>query len=111
MKMPTLGQWTAFGRHVVSYSMGAITVAAAGHLVSSQDASSLTTAVTQIANGVTSIAGGVATIISVGAGLWAAYSSSPLRQLLAVAKNPDVKQVIASAPVANAVPSDKVVAK
>lgn len=112
MKMPTLGQATAFGRHVVSYSMGAITMAAALHVVKDSDASSLTTAVTQISNGVVSIAGGLATIVSVGAGLWAAWSSSPLRQLLAVANNVEVKQVVLSNPAtANAVPSDKVIAK
>jgi hypothetical protein len=80
MKMPTLGQASAFGRHVVSYAMGAITMAAAVHVVNGQDASSLTTAVSNIANGVTSIAGGIATIVSVAAGLYAAWSSSPLSQ-------------------------------
>lgn len=112
MKMPTLAQQAAFGRHVVSYAMGAITMAAALHVVTGDQASSLTTAVTQISNGVVSIAGGIATLVSLGAGLYAAWSSSPLSQLLAVAKNADVKQVVVANPVtANAVPSDKVVAK
>lgn len=112
IKMPTLGQTTAFGRHVVSYAMGAVTMAAALHVVNDGQASSLTTAITQIVNGVTSIAGGVATLISVGAGLYAAWSASPLSQLLAVAKNAEVKQVVVATPAtADAVPSAKVVAK
>jgi len=110
LTMPTLAQSAAFGRHVVSYSMGAITAAAAVHAIDGGQASSLTGAVSQIASGVTSIAGGIATIVSVGAGLYAAWSASPLRQLLAAAANPNVQKVIAPA-IADSVPSDKVVAK
>jgi len=111
MNLPTTAQAAAFGRHVLSYSMGAITAAAALHVVDGGQASSLTTAVNQIATGVTSIAGGVATLVSVGAGLYAAWSASPLRQLLAAASNPAVKQIIAAPAAVDAADHDKVVAK
>lgn len=112
LKMPTYGQVIAFGRHVVSYAMGAVTMAAALHVVDNNQAASLTTAITQITNGVTSIAGGVATLITVLTGLYAAWSASPLSQLLAVAKNTEVKQVVVASPAtADAVPSSKVIAK
>ncbi len=112
LKMPTLAQTYAFGRHVVSYAAGAVTMAAAVHVINGDQSSSLLAAITQIYNGVTSIAGGIATIVSVSAGLYAAWSSSPLSQLLAVARSAAVKQIVVASPAtADAVPSYKVVAK
>jgi len=108
MNLPTMGQASAFGRHVVSYAMGAVTMAVAFHAISNQDGTSITGAIGQIVNGVTSIAGGVSTLIAVGSGIWAAWTASPLRQLLAVAANPDVSKVVAPT-IADAVPSNKVV--
>jgi hypothetical protein len=57
---------------------------------------------------VTSIVGGVSTLIAIGSGLYAAWTASPLSQMLAVASNPDVAKVVAPK-IADSVPSDKVV--
>jgi hypothetical protein len=110
MKLPTLGQVASFGRHVVSYSAGAVTMAVALHAISGSDGASITGAVGQIVTGINSIAGGIATLLSIGTGLWAAWKQSPLSQLLAVASNPNVTKVVAPA-IAESVPHDKVVAQ
>lgn len=108
MNLPTLGQASAFGRHVLSYAMGATTAAVALHVLSGEQGTSVAGAISQIASGIASITGGVATLVSVGAAVWAAWSASPLRQLLAAAANPQVAKIVAPA-IADAVPSDKVV--
>ena len=108
MNLPTLGQASAFGRHVLSYAMGATTAAVALHVLSGDQGASITNAIGQIASGVATIAGGVATLVSVGSAVWAAWTASPKQQILAVASNPDVAKVVAPA-IADAVPSDKVV--
>ena len=100
----------AFGRHVLSYSMGAVTAAAALHVVSSSDAQNLGNALTQISTGVQTIMGGLATITSFGMGLYASWSATKTSQLKAVAANPEVTSVVVSTPaVAATVPSNKVV--
>lgn len=109
--LPTLAQASAFGRHVVSYVAGAITVGVAFHFVSPDQGTQLTTGITQIVNGIETTVGGIATVASVGAALYAAWTASPRQQLLAVAANPDVQKVIAKPAVAETTPSDKVVAR
>jgi hypothetical protein len=108
MNLPTMGQASAFGRHVVTYAMGAVTMAVTLHLVSSQDGASISGAIGQIVTGITSIVGGISTLIAIGSGVWAAWTASPFRQLLAVAANPDVSKVVAPL-IADDVPSAKVV--
>jgi hypothetical protein len=110
MNLPTLAQASAFGRHVVSYAMGATTMLVAIHILNGDQGASVAGAIQQIASGITSIAGGVATLISIGTGIWAAWTASPKQQLLAVAANPDVAKVVAPT-IAASVPSDKVVAQ
>lgn len=116
MNLPTTPQVVAFGRHVVTFSMGAVAAAAALHVVSSNDAASLGGAVNQISTGVGNIVTGVTTIIGIASAVWAAWTASPFRQLLAVAANPDVKAVVtvpttAGKALANAAPANVTVAK
>lgn len=94
MELPTQAQVVAFGRHVVTFAMGGVTVLAAAHALSPTDATSATGAINQISSGVASIIAGVTTLIGIASGIYAAVSASPLWQLFAVAKNPDVKAVI-----------------
>lgn len=108
LSVPTLGQASAFGRHVLSYAMGATTAAVALHVINGDQGTTIAGAISQIASGITSIAGGVSTLIALGSGLYAAWTASPLRQMLAVAANPDVAKVVAPK-IADAVPSAKVV--
>ena len=108
MNMPTSGQVAAFGRHVVSYSMGFVSAAVMLHVVSAGDGQSAMGAIGQIADGAKSVIAGAATLISLGAGHYAGLTASPLWQLISVSRNPAVKSVVADAPLANAVPSSKV---
>lgn len=113
MNLPkiTASQFYAFGRHVVSYAMGAVTVAVALNFVTGDQGTALSTAVTQIVSGVQSIAGGVATIVSVITAIYAARSASPTNQIAAVASNPDVSKVVTTPAVAQSIPSAKVVSQ
>lgn len=94
MNLPTTTQAASFGRHVLTFSMGAVAAASALHVVSAGDAGSLTGAINQISTGVTSIIAGATTIIGIASGLYAAWKASPFQKLLAVASDPNVKSVI-----------------
>lgn len=112
MNVPTTAQAAAFGRHVVTFAAGAVTAGAALHLLTGGQASDATTAISQISSGVASIAAGVATLVGIASAGYAALTASPLWQLLAVAKNPDVAKVVMTDPAAaGAVPSPKVTAQ
>lgn len=106
----TFGQVAAFGRHIVSYSMGVVTALAALHIIDAAGAKTAASAIAQIGSGIAQITAAVAALISVLSGLYAGWIASPLSQLIAVAKNPAVKRVVTTPSVANAVSHDKVVA-
>jgi hypothetical protein len=108
LSLPTGAQLAAFGRHVASYAAGAVTVGVGLHFLTPDQGTQIGNAVTGIVNGVESIVGGVVTLVSIGAGLYAAWTASPTSQVKAVAANPDVQKVIASPSVAAAVPNAKV---
>lgn len=91
---------TAAGRHVVSYSMGAVTMAAALHIISSGDAQTISHSIVQISDGVAQIAAGAAPLIAIGMGLFAAWSGRLKSQMAAVNASGAVKVVAADAPVA-----------
>ena len=111
MQMPNEGQLIAFGRHVVSYSMGGITVGVMFHVLSNGQASDAGDAITQISSGVKSILVGASTLIAVASGVWAAWKKSPFAQLLETSQLPGVTQIVLKDPVlANKLP-DNVVAK
>ena len=84
--MPDKSQAISFGRHVVSYSAGAVSAAVMLHVISGDQGQGLTAAITQISTGVASIAAGVATLASIGMGVWAAIKQSPFATLLSASK-------------------------
>ena len=86
MELPTQSQVVAFGRHVVSYSAGALSAGVVLHVVSQGQANDAGNAITQISTGVASIAAGLTTLASVAMGIWAAWKSSPFAQLLQASK-------------------------
>lgn len=110
MQFPSPAVVTAFFRHVVSYVMGAVTVGAALHFFTPEQASQLTAGITNIVSGISTAAGGIATVIAILSGVWAAWTATPKQQLLSVAENPDVRKIVAVPSVAAATPSPKVVA-
>ena len=111
MQMPNEGQLIAFGRHVVSYSMGGITVGVMFHVLSKGQAGDASDAITQISSGVGSILAGFTTLIAVASGVWAAWKKSPFAQLLETSQLPGVTQIVVKDPVlADKLPSN-VVAK
>lgn len=103
--VPTLGMATSFGRHVLTYSMGAVTMAVAVHAVSPEQGASITKAVTDIGSGIASITGGVTTLVAIGSALYAAWSAAPSSQIKAVAAQPDVAKIV---PVANPDPASAI---
>jgi hypothetical protein len=90
LRWPIKEEWLGFGRHVVSWSAGLATGVAtvvvygvASHIITPDQASSLTSGFSSIAEGlktvvegVTTFVGGVATVASTAMGIWAALSSS-----------------------------------
>jgi hypothetical protein len=84
LSFPTGAQVAAFGRHVASYAAGAVTVAVGLHFISPDQGSQIGDAIKGIINGVASIVGGVATLLSIGAGLYASWTASPSSQASAI---------------------------
>lgn len=109
--MPTEAQLLAAGRNVASAVSGGVVVLAALHVISADDVGKVTDAFSQIGSGFASIIGGVTALITIATPIWAAYKASHSSQLDAVASSPDVQKVVmVSKALADAVPSDKVVA-
>ena len=90
---PTLDQAISFGRHVVSYSAGAVTAAVALNLVTPDQGNVISKALGDVFSGLTTASGGIATLISLGAGLWAAHKQAPSVQRMSVASQPEVAQI------------------
>lgn len=112
--VPTRAQFSSFGRHIVSYVGGAVTVGVAMHFATADQGSQLTTGVTQIVTGIDSIVGGIATLFAVGSALYAGWTASPASQMKAVVGNPDNKiegQIVTTPAIAAAVPNAQVVSK
>ena len=108
--LPSLAQANAFGRHVVSYAMGAVTVAVSLSVINEDTGAKIADAVTQIASGVTTAAGGIATLVAILSGIWASWTASRNQQIKAVAADPEVAKIeVTSTAVADAIPSPKVV--
>jgi hypothetical protein len=68
--------------------MGATTAAAAFHIISGEQASTITSSVTQISDGLAQIAAGLAPLIAIATGLYATWTASPKSQIAAVNSNP-----------------------
>lgn len=109
--MPSKLQLTAFGRHVVSYGMGAVTVLAVTHSISSDQATNATNAITQISTGLASIVAGVTTLVSLISGLYAASSASLKSQIAAVQAAPQAQVTVTDPKLAEGVPGVKVAGK
>jgi tetrahydromethanopterin S-methyltransferase subunit D len=104
-----LAQSIAFGRHVLTFAMGGVTVAAALHVINANDAANASQAISDIGTGLAKVIAGLTTLIGLVSAFYAAWSASPFSQLLAVSENPSVeKVVVTTSALANAVPSDKV---
>ena len=84
MNIPTQAQFAAAGRHVLTFSMGATAAVAALHVISSDQASTITTSVTQIGNGVAQIAAGLAPLIALATGAYATWTASRKSQMAAI---------------------------
>ena len=84
MNTPTQAQLAAAGRHVLTFSMGATAAVAALHVISSDQASTITTSVTQIGNGVAQIAAGLAPLIALATGAYATWTASRKSQMAAI---------------------------
>jgi ABC-type amino acid transport system permease subunit len=111
----TWGQYKAAGRNALSYAAGGITAAAAIGLISQHDSTSLMSGLNQIASGLTSIVQGVGVIAGILAPIYAAFraahSASPQEQIKTVAAMPEVKGIVTTPAVADALPMEsKVVA-
>jgi hypothetical protein len=106
MNIPSQAQFAAAGRHVLTFSMGATAAVAALHVITSDQATTITTSVTQIGNGIAEIAAGLAPLIALATGAYATWTASRKSQITAVNADPGngVKVVAdtASAPQVNA---------
>jgi hypothetical protein len=104
-------QVAAFGRHVLTFALGAVAFAGAAHFLTPDDAAKATGALGQISAGVGQIWTGFATLAALGSALYASLTASSKNQINAVAANPQVKQiVVADKPMADSFPSPKVIA-
>lgn len=109
MNIPTKDQTVAFGRHVVTFSMGVVTAASLMHLITPDQSGSATNAIQQISEGLKEIIAGMTTLVALASALWASISASPLRQLLTVASSPQVEQVVVKPALADvAAKNDKI---
>ena len=79
MRLPTQDETVSFGRHVISYAMGAVSALSALHMFQNPaDAQQAATALTQIGHGFEEILAGGSTLVAVTMGVWAAIRQSPL---------------------------------
>lgn len=93
-RIPTQDEVLAFGRHIVTFAGGGVTMFAALHLITGGDAESAANALNKIGSGFAEIVTGVGTLIAIASGVFASLSANPLVQFLkgsrAVAANPDI---------------------
>jgi hypothetical protein len=94
MNLPNSQMLAAFGRHCVSYAMGAITFAAMTHAVSTGDASTLTNSVNLISQGVADIASGLGPILALATAAYSAWTASHASQIASVRAIPGVSGVL-----------------
>jgi hypothetical protein len=108
MKAPSEAQLMAAGRHVVSYSMGAITVLAATHIASPDQATTATNAITQISEGLASIITGASTLIAIGSAVWATVTASLKNQIASVQASPQAQVIVSNPQLAQGIPGVQV---
>lgn len=105
----TMGQVTAFGRHVVTYGTGFVSALVVTHIASPEQGTDATNAITQISSGVASIYAGATTLIGLGSALWATVSASLKSQIKSVQAAPDAQVTVTDPKLAT--PGVKVVDK
>ncbi len=108
-------QLQAIGRHLISYSAGAITVfmgfasiAYSFHVVSLDQVNSLSAALKAFGQGLTTMVGAVGTVASILATAWGAYAASKSAQAASVAQVPGTT-IVTSPELAKQVPAANVV--
>ena len=104
MNLPSTASVYAFGRHVASYAAILTGLLATLHLMTPEQVATAQAAFDQISDGVTKIIAGVTLLIPLGMGIIAAFTASPLWQLIAVAKNPSTPPAVKEA-IAETVPA------
>ena len=97
MQLPTFGQITAFGGHVVTFGAGVVSALAVTHIATPDQAQSATTAITQISQGVALIVSGGSTLIAFASAIWAVVKVSIRSQIASVQGHDDL-QVTSSNP-------------
>lgn len=120
---PNKSQFAAIGRHAISYSAGMVVGSASllafatlTHIITTDQASQVTAALTDISTGVKSVVqglasiyGGLASLASLGAAVWAARSASSRSQAASIVKQYPDTVIVTDAALAKSVPSDNVV--
>ena len=105
-------QVSAASRHLLSFVMGGIAFASITHIISGDDANAITGALNQIATGVSSVVAGLATLVTIGTAWYSAYLKTTQNQIAAAAANPAVASIVVTTqPLADAIPSPKVVSQ
>lgn len=89
----TLDEALASGRHVITFSAGAMSAFGMTKIINPAD---LVTSFDHIFNGVKEIAVGVGPLVGIGMGWWATHKSSPSAQMATVSAMPEVKQITTS---------------
>jgi high-affinity nickel permease len=107
----TPAQIQAFGRHVVSYSMGVVTALAATHIASPDQAQSATNAITQISEGIGLIVSGGATLISFASAMWSVASAGIKSQIASVQSHPDAQVTVTDPKLAQGIPGVVIASK
>lgn len=111
MNAPTSDQINAAVRYGVAVIGSIVATLGSIHFLKGGDVTALSGSLTQLGTAVTALVTAVATIAPVIAGVIGTMKSSPIAQIQAVAANPDVQKVVTTAEIANATPSNKIVAK
>lgn len=93
MNLPSQSQVNAAGRHVLTFAMGGVASAAALHVISAGDATTISNSISQISTGVADIAAGLAPIIAIVSAWYAAWSASHKSQIASVNAIDGVKVV------------------
>lgn len=106
-------QCKAAGKHVVSYVAGGVSVAAALHFISPEQATDITGNLTHVANGLEEFTKGLLGLISAGTVVYttlrSAKNASPSSQAASLVKEAPGTTVITTPEIAKAVPSESVV--
>lgn len=98
MNLPNSHQIAVFGTHAATAAAAAVAVLGFGHIASTDQVTSATTAIGQISDGVALIMKGGGTLVGVGVAIYATVRSGPLASLMravtAIAADPKTMQQV-----------------